>query len=142
MRKVMLGLVMVMMLMSLVGCGETKKEGFTPNQVTETPSGTEEVLDDEIKEEIDDVANGDLKKYYDVEKYVGTPTIVKLCFGGSKENGYYFYDRNSSQGIKFDVEINDETNNLKLWKEYECIVCDNNTPNDVFDDVLAYVFIE
>ena len=136
MKKVMLGLVMVMMLMSLVGCGETKKEGFAPNQVTETPNDTEEVLDNKN----DEIVNDDLTKYYDVEKYVGTPTLVKLCFGGSEENGYYFYDRNSSQGIKFDVEINDQINNLKLWKEYECIVCDNNTPNDVFDDVLVYVF--
>lgn len=137
MKKMMLGLVMVVMMLAMVGCGETKREGFEPEQVIESTE-----VNDETTEETEDVATEDLTKYYDVEKYVGTPTLVKLCFGGSKENGYYFYDRNSSQGIKFDVEINNQIDKLKLWKEYECIVCDNNTPNDVFDDALAYVFTE
>ena len=60
MKKMMLGLVVVVMMFTMVGCGETKKEeikenGFVPEQVTESPVITEEVkeeIKDEIKEEV------------------------------------------------------------------------------------------
>ncbi len=133
MKKVMLGLVMVMMLMSLVGCGTTddKKDGFVPEQVTES-----EVVTDDVKENIEEVVDTEnLSKYYDVEKYLGTPRLVtcKYMFGVldpvSDKEGVTMYQ----------IE---EDNRLKDLQNYDCIICDNNTPDNKTDDVIAYIFVE
>ena len=130
MKKVMLGLVMVMMLMSLVGCGETKKEGFVPEQVTES-----EVVTDDVKEDIEEVIDTEnLQKYYDVEKFVGTPKLVacRYMFGVlnpiSEEEGLSMYQ----------IEEDERLENLK---HYDCIIVDNNTPLKD-DDVVVYIFVE
>ena len=135
MKKMMLGLVMVVMMFAMVGCGETKKEGFVPEQVTETPNDTKEVLNDEIKEEIDDVANGDLTKYYDVEKYVGTPRLVTCRYMGGGLNPVA-----EEEGLTvYQIEDDDRLENLK---KYDCIICDNDTPDYQDDDVVVYIFTE
>lgn len=130
MKKVMLGLVMVMMLMSLVGCGETKKEGFVPEQVTES-----EVVTDDVKEDIEEVIDTEnLQKYYDVEKYLGTPRIVTCRYISgilnpvSEEEGLSMYQ----------IEEDERLENLK---HYDCIIVDNNTPLKD-DDVVVYIFVE
>ena len=135
MKKMMLGLVMVVMMFAMVGCGETKKEGFVPEQVTETPNDTKEVLNDEIKEEIDDVANGDLTKYYDVEKYVGTPRLVTCRYMGGGLNPVA-----EEEGLTvYQIEDDDRLEDLK---KYDCIICDNDTPDYRDDDVVVYIFTE
>ena len=131
MKKVMLGLVMVMMLMSLVGCGETKKEGFVPEQVTES-----EVMTDDVKENI---ANGDLTKYYDTEKFLGSPTVVTLTVAKVEDNVATLF---ASVGDGFYSIKIENTKNFKFKEQYKCIVCDNETPNNYLDDVIAYIFTE
>lgn len=144
MKKVMLGLVMVMMLMSLVGCGETKKEGFVPEQVTES-----EVVTDEVKEEIEEVIDtANLQKYYDVEKYLGTPRLTKMQSSvGSKEIILSERDENLKELFSCTISmVGEKSDWIRAdgmgWKEVDCIVCDNNTPNDYSDDVIAYIFMD
>jgi hypothetical protein len=141
MRKMMLGLVMVVMMFAMVGCGEETKKGFVPEQVTQTPSGnTEEVLDEEIKKDIEEVANGDLTQYYDVEKYVGTPTIkTMICLYYDTRDAYGFVNKDDIFEGTLYVEYDER---LEDGKGYECIVCDNDTPDNKKDDVIAYIFTE
>lgn len=134
MRKLVLGLAMVMVVMGLVGCGTTddKKDGFVPEQVTES-----EVVTDNVKEDIEEIADGDLTKYYDVEKYVGTPRVETLTV--------YLWADTGNASVENDVlyfEITGVDKSLKNCRQYQCIVCDNNTPDDITDDVLAYIFTE
>lgn len=142
MRKMMLGLVMVVMIFAMAGCGEETKKGFVPEQVTQTPSGnTEEVLDEEIKKDIEEaIETEDLTKYYDVEKYVGTPTIKTMMFLHDKrENAYFFLNSDNYFEGKVYVEYDER---LEILKDYECIVCDNDTPDNTRDDIVVYIFIE
>lgn len=141
MRKMMLGLVMVVMMFAMVGCGEETKKGFVPEQVTQTPSGnTEEVLDEEIKEDIEGVTNGDLTQYYDVEKFVGTPTVKNMIYLYiSSKDAYCFVDKVDFFSGNLFIEHDER---LEVGKTYECIVCDNDTPDNTRDDVIAYIFME
>lgn len=144
MKKVMLGLVMVVMLMSMVGCGETKKEGFVPEQVTES-----EVVTDNAKENIEEVIDTEnLQKYYDTEKFLGTPYLVLCDSCGGPEKGTL--DLTGFTEV-FNVELQDyerdsvtfiieKTDTLEYFKKYYVIGCDNNTPDDLSDDVIAYIF--
>lgn len=135
MRKLVLGLAMVVTVMGLVGCG-TEDKGFTPDQVTETPNGTENVLNDDVKEDIEEIANGDLTQYYDTEKIIGTPKLetwkVKYWGGITQINRYI-------DNGHFPIVIEDN-GKLEDGKTYKCIICDNNTPDDYTDDVVAYIF--
>lgn len=134
MKKVMLGLVMVVMLMSLVGCGETKKEGFEPDQVTES-----EVVTEDTKENIEEIANGDLTKYYDTEKFIGTPKLVTLTVAKVEDNVATLF---ASVGDGFYSIKIENTKNFKFKEQYKCIVCDNGTSDNYLDDVIAYIFTE
>jgi hypothetical protein len=145
MKKVMLGLVMVVMLMSMVGCGNNStngtsmkndEDGFTPNQVTELPSNTEE---SEVKEEVEEE---DLTQYYDVEQFVGTPRKTRV-FVTDKDNGYKLsiYEAVDSRHCVASVFI-DKVIELEHNSFYKVIVCDNNTPDDYSDDVVVYIFTE
>lgn len=142
MRKMMLGLVMVVMMFAMVGCGEETKKGFVPEQVTETPSGSaEKVLDEEIKKDIEEaIETEDLTKYYDVEKYVGTPTIKTMMFLYYKaKDAYAFLNSDNYFDKPLYVEYDER---LEVGKDYKCIVCDNDTPEDTKDDIVVYVFME
>lgn len=139
MRKLVLGLAVVMVVMGLVGCGTTdeKKNGFVPEQVTES-----EVVTNDVKENIEEIADGDLTKYYDVEKYVGTPRYTTLKFQGC-DNGRHQIsevDPTDSFNTLGDVYYLERIDGLDIWGTYSAIVCDNNTPEDYSDDEIAYIF--
>lgn len=132
MKKMMLGLVVVVMMLAMVGCGETKKEGFEPEQVIESTE-----VNDETKEETEDVATEDLTKYYDVEKYVGTPRVVTCRYMNGWLNPV---EEEEEEGLAvYQIEDDDR---LEQFQRYDCIICDNDTPNYQADDVVVYIFIK
>lgn len=136
MRKVVLGLAMVMVVMGLVGCGPTeeKKDGFVPEQVTEN-----EVVTDDVKEGIEEIADGDLTKYYDTEKYLGTPysTVLEIFVPDSR--GLQVKQRSADGTRVWEYHI--EPNELLVYgQKHNAILCDNNTPDDLTDDVVVYIF--
>lgn len=154
MKKMILGLVMVVMMLGCVGCGKeeaknakeiaeivSENEGFVPEQVVEEPVITEEVAQD-IEEVIDE---NNLEKYYDVTEFIGTPRLetVKVAAYSTEEvytivwTGKPISADEDIPGGKFEI-----TNNgtLKLATHYKAILTDNNTPDDYSDDLLAYVF--
>lgn len=145
MKKVMLGLVMVVMLMSMVGCGTTKtledkKDGFVPEQVTES-----EIVVDEVVEEVIDTEN--LQKYYDTEKYLGTPTfidVMRIQWSQDNEKTMIAYCTvSNSEGCSVDLEWEiARIPNLKGSGStlVQGIICDNETPDDYSDDVVVYIF--
>ena len=145
MKKMMLGLVVVVMMFTMVGCGETKKEeikenGFVPEQVTESP-----VITEEVKEEIEEVIDTEnLQKYYDVTKCIGTPSLVKMRLDYKTDNDTMVLTRQIRElelTITWEMEKPADllgSGNLTV----EGIVCDNNTPDDYTDDVVAYVFMK
>ena len=145
MKKVMLGLVMVVMLMSLVGCGETKtledKEGFVPEQVTESEVVTNEVVEEEL-------ISDDLTKYYDTEKFLGTPRLVKMqSIPHADTSTVDLMECSEDLTTKCNCTVEmvgtiDDWKGQMGWKIVDCIVCDNNTPQDYSDDVVAYIFID
>lgn len=152
MKKVMLGLVMVVMLMSMVGCGETtktledKKEGFVPEQVTES-----EVVTDEVVEEVEEIIDTEnLQKYYDPMKCVGTPRLATMKSSPNENNEVVDLVEIDAEGnklcqgsIKMVGKVSDWLDEKGMdWKTVQAIVCDNNTPDDYTDDIIAYVFTE
>lgn len=141
MKKRILSLLLVaIMTCSLCACGgsestsgDNKEDGFTPSQITEEEETEEKgtVTPEEI-----DVNN--LQKYYDVEKFIGTPRLEKVHFCGQYGDGTIQAMVNgvASDGV-FRVQ---NTHNFKNGTWLWCIICDNNTPDDVLDDTLAYIF--
>ena len=136
MKKVMLGLVMVMMLMSLVGCGETKEDGFIPEQTTES-----EVVTNDEKEELEKVIDTEnLQKYYDVEKYLGSPRLA-VCKVEVFVNGSVYTSIREIDDKTYFLTPQFATNEVFVeGQSYYCILCDNNTTEDNRDDVVAYIF--
>lgn len=157
MKKMILGLVMVVMMLGCVGCGKEEaknakeiaeiafeNEGFVPEQVVEEPVITENIAQD-IEEVIDE---NNLEKYYDVTEYVGTPYLTVCEVSGGEKPGtinligsaeIYGVDIEGyhETSVKFTIE---KTDSLEYWKKYNVIACDNNTTDDASDDVIAYVF--
>lgn len=141
MKKMMLiGMVVVMML-GLVGCNSEEKdivekiqseevEGFVPAQVEEE---SQEIAD--VVEEVIDTEN--LQNYYDATQYVGTPRLVDFIAFQAEGNGKTIIkiDSNYSPTIAYD-------DRLENMKEYQCIIVDNNTPEDESDDIVVYIFTE
>lgn len=135
MKKLVLGLMLVMGL-SLVGCGNAKDEvvnggGFTPSK----PS-TETVVETE-KEEINlEMTVEEMKEYYNDNQFVGTPSCevwkVKQWGPVTKINRY-LDDGNFPISFEQDLSLED-------GKSYICIITDNGTPDDYSDDELAYIF--
>jgi len=118
---------------------ETEEKGFTPNQ----PIETTEQKNTETQQEVvntSDMTVEEMQKYYDVEKFVGTPNVITMNFIYFKEKDAYGFmelgDNILARGRMY-VEYNE---NLKVGQHYNCIVCDNNTPDDLKDDVIAYIF--
>lgn len=138
MKKVMLGLVMVMMLMSLVGCGTVSNDkGYTPEKIVEEENFIEE--DTEIKFS-ENMTIEEMKQYYDTTKFIGTPRLVILeaeLVSNSKDVVTLAPLSSNHDGICVHIP-NDNT--LKSWTRYYCIITDNNTSDDKMDDELAYIF--
>lgn len=131
MRKLVLGLAMVVTMLAMVGCGTSKEEGFAPEQVVEN-----EVVTDNVKENIEEIAEDDLTQYYDVEQYVGTPRIETFTCLRSNENGTAFRNDN------YDYIRIAYTDKVEVRESYDCVLVDNNTPDNIHDDVIVYVFTE
>ena len=134
MKKIMFGLVMVMML-TMVGCGNAtvdKDNGFTPNQPSETPNQVENVVRDLTVEE--------MMQYYDAEQYVGTPSIKEMMFlYNDTEDSYFFIDDADWFSGNLYVEYDER---LVVGNVYKCIVCDNDTPDLTKDDIVVYIFMD
>ncbi len=160
MKKMILGLVMVVMMLGCVGCGKeeaknakeiaeiaSENEGFVPEQVVEEPVITEEVAQD-IEEVIDE---NNLEKYYDVTEFIGTPRLETVTIprpvGKDKEketltviySKYVIIEPGNEWDVRNEYEIvkNDA---IKVACSYYAILTDNNTPDDYSDDLLAYIF--
>lgn len=133
MKKVVLGLMLVMGL-SLVGCGNAKDEvvnggGFTPSK----PS-TETVVETEKEEVVSlEMSVEEMKEYYNDNQFVGTPRVI-VC------NTWLYKD------IELRVYTDWETYNVEPFKgcennnAYYVIFTDNGTPDDFSDDEIAYIF--
>lgn len=145
MKKVVLGLMLVMGL-SLVGCGNAKEEvvnggGFTPSK----PS-TETVVETE-KEEINlEMTVEEMKEYYNDNQFVGTPRVaeVKALYDDFRESAFiscsYFNEKTECwNSLKKSIESL-EKYGLKRDSYYYAIVVDNGTPDDYTDDEIAYIF--
>ena len=142
MKKKLVLVLATLMCISLCACGgnestsgDNKENGFTPSQVTEKDETEEN--DTETMEEID-VEN--LQKYYDTSKFVGTPRLVVLqaeLVTPSRETITISPLSSEHDGVCVHIP-NDNT--LKSWGKYNCIITDNNTPDDKSDDELAYIF--
>lgn len=142
MKKKLLVTLAAIMCISLCACGGTettsgnnKEEGFTPSQATEKEETEEN--DTETLVEID-VEN--LEKYYDTSKFVGTPRLVVMQAELVTENKEVITISplsSTHDGVCAHIP-NDNT--LKSWAKYNCIITDNNTPDDRTDDELAYIF--
>ena len=68
------------MCISLCACGgnestsgDNKEDGFTPEQVTETPVTTEEDKEISLNMTVEE-----MQQYYDATQFVGQPTLMKL----------------------------------------------------------------
>lgn len=140
MKKKLLVTLAAIMCISLCACGGTettsgnnKEEGFTPSQVTEKEETEEN--DTETLIEID-VEN--LEQYYDVTKFVGTPSYNECKIKVWDELGVVQINRMAENGV-FPITIEDN-GQLENGKTYGCIICDNDTPEDLSDDVVAYIF--
>jgi hypothetical protein len=134
MRKLVLGLAMVVTMLAMVGCGTSKEEGFAPEQVVEN-----EVVTNDVKEDVEEIAIDDLTQYYDTEKYVGTPYSTVLEIYGPTSRGLEVlqYSADGTRLWEYYIEPNEA---LQMWKHYNAILCDNNTPDDLTDDVVVYIF--
>lgn len=141
MKKMMLiGMVVVMML-GLVGCNSEEKEivekiqseeteGFTPIQVEEE---SQEVAD--VVEEV--IISEDLSKYYDTTQYTGVARLETLMVIQCKiENETCLVNENNAS---LSIVYNEE---LENHEKYDCIIVDNNTPEDISDDIVVYIFAE
>lgn len=148
MKKMILGLVMVVMMLGCVGCGKeeaknakeikeiaSENEGFVPEQVTEEPVITEEVAQD-IEEVIDE---NNLEKYYDVTEYLGTPTLAYCLAQRNQVENIITVSRTTENGgyYEYTIEYNDKIKS----RGYNMIFVDNNTPDDYSDDLIAYIFV-
>lgn len=138
MKKLVLGLAMVTVVMGLVGCGTTDKNevvnggGFTPSK----PS-TETVVETE-KEEINlEMTVEEMKEYYNDNEFVGAPKIEVVQVGYISESDGIMNLQGQSTRNNYRI---DYTSSLGRGLKYNAIVVDNGTPEDTFDDVIAYVF--
>lgn len=133
MKKLVLGLMLVMGL-SLVGCGNAKDDvvnggGFTPSKPsTETVVETEKEVVVSLEMSVEE-----MKEYYNDNEFVGTPRVETL-------QAYVMGENVLLENDNFSITIQDTSKNLKDWKWYECIVVDNGTPDDLSDDEVAYIF--
>ena len=108
---------------------KTEQNGFTPNQPTET----EEI---ETKENVSDMTVEEMQKYYDVEKYVGTPRLVTCRY----MSGWLNPVEEEEEGLA--VYKIQEDDRLEQFKRYDCIICDNDTPDYHADGIVVYIFIK
>ena len=143
MKKKLVLVLATLMCISLCACGgnestngnnnsETKQEenGFTPNQPTEKEEETTTAPDNMTIEE--------MQQYYDVEKYLGTPRLEVLS------TSFFIAEKNpetislvDDHGAQYKIAFTEE---LKPNVDYKVILCDNDTPKDVNDDVIVYIF--
>ena len=155
MKKMILGLVMVVMMLSCVGCGKeemknveeiveiaSENEGFVPEIVSDDVP----IITGEVSENIEGVIDeNNLEKYYDCKKYLGTPHLVQvLLMDSSKENDVAL--------IGWELQFPEEhislcgSTKVKYFGDFSKntpfygIVTDNNTPDDGSDDLLVYIF--
>ena len=145
MKKILVLVLATLMSISLCACGgsestsgnnnsETKTEenGFTPSQVTEK---------EEVEETTTAPANmtiEEMQQYYDVTKYLGSPCYDECKIKVWDELGVVQINRMAENGV-FPITIEDN-GQLENGKTYGFIICDNDTPDDLSDDVVAYVF--
>ena len=130
------------MIMSLVGCGKiTDNKGYSPEKiVTEIEAVESPVTENEKIQFSTDMTIEEMKQYYDVTKFAGTPRLVILqaeLVTDSKEVITLSPLSSSHDGISIDIP-NDHT--LQSWGKYYCILTCNNTEDDFSDDELAYIF--
>lgn len=141
-------IILTIMSLSLVACGgketetaENEKdivekiqngevEGFTPIQVEEESQEVANVVEEVIISE-------DLNKYYDTTQYTGVARLETLMVIQCKiENETCLVNENNAS---LSIVYNEE---LKNHEKYDCIIVDNNTPEDISDDIVVYIFTE
>ena len=127
MKKLISLLLIAMMCISLCACGGTESSGGEDKET--------EILSMDMTEE-------QLKKYYDTTKFTGTPRIGKIkVYKVDKENNTATYTCG-----EIDTTLTKQTMEyVEGFNEgyfYRCILVDNNTPDNVGDDAVAYVFLK
>ena len=142
MKKVVLGLMLVMGL-SLVGCGSTESKNDVVNGggvAIEKPVETETEVETEEEVVVSlEMSVEEMKEYYNDNQFVGTPRVEVLTY----ECGCIYYYSNDNVYInQWDpgANIDWDTFPLKSGDKIYGIVVDNGTPDDVYDDELAYYF--
>ena len=142
MKKVVLGLMLVMGL-SLVGCGSTESKEPNKNEVVngggvaiEKPVETETEVETEEEVVVSlEMPVEEMKEYYNDNQFVGTPRVevVKVLYDDLQELWLIHVD-----SMNANVPI--ENLGLERNVHYNAIVVDNGTPDDYTDDELAYIF--
>ena len=154
MKKKLVLILAALMCISLCACGgsestngDNKEEGFTPTVTTETE-------ETETKEETitapDNMTVEEMQKYYDVTQYIGTPRYATMK-SSPDENPKIVdlveIDANGDKLHQCSIEMVGKPSDWmdeegKDWKTVQCIIVDNNTPEDYTDDTLVYIFNE
>ena len=160
-NKLLSMLLVFVMGVSLCACGgsETEKETKLDESTNEVETETEAKI--EVEEEIEaedsgfepseptkkeenkhepkiDIDTENLEQYYDTTKFVGTPSLAYGIYYNMGDSAFFeVYTLEGKGYSSFEIEVNDKlTDSLK----YYCISTDNNTPDDPYDDLLAFIF--
>ena len=140
MKKLVLGLMLVMGL-SLVGCGSTESKEPNKNEVVngggvaiEKPVNTETEVETEEEVVVSlEMSVEEMKEYYNDNQFVGTPRVEVLEYLHNEYLTCVYLE--SGECIVFD-----EVKECECYKHYAFIIVDNGTPDDDSDDEIAYIF--
>lgn len=140
MKKKLVLTLATLMCISLCACGgsdttngDNKEDGVTQTVTTEKEETEELSLDMTVEQ---------MQGYYDTTKVAGTPRIEHIkVYEVDKEANTVTYRCNAidTTSTKYTMEYQE---GLYEGCFYRCIVVDNNTPDDVNDDIVAYVFLK
>lgn len=118
---IVIGIVMIF----LCGCAEVQ-------EMEET------ITSETLVQETTEMTVTELQQYYDTSQYAGTPSYEKCLVTFQVDGKTGEKKARILRGSDY-IEIA-YTENLKSEQYYNCIICDNNTPDNPSDDVVAYVF--
>lgn len=147
MKKILVFILATLMCISLCACGGNEsasgdnKDGITPNQPTETTEQKDTETQQEEKSP-SDMTVEEMKNYYDPEKFLGTPRLVNAELYDAPNEVIKVIDRTVAEYMEYEIAVPEGAKASDFYGMFDVIICDNNTPDDYTDDVVAYIFTE